>query len=154
MRPRFSLLDPALLGRILEEAFTLLMRPGVRVHGAAAELLASAGAVVEAGVAHIPEPLARRALASAPSEFFLHDRSGRACVRYGGDSVHFDPGSSCVHVLDPDTGEHRESLSADLVRLVQVAEMLPEYAAQSTALVCGDVPKEIGDLYRIFLVLL
>ena len=155
MRPRFSLLDPALLERILEEAFTLLMRPGIQVHGAAAaELLASAGAAVESGVAHIPEPLARRALASAPSEFFLHDRSGRACIRYGGDSVHFDPGSSCVHVLDPETGEHRESLSADLVRLVQVAEMLPEYAAQSTALVCGDVPKDIGDLYRLFLVLL
>ncbi len=155
MRPRLSLLDPPLLERILEEAFVLLMRPGVQVHGAAAaELLASAGAAIDAGVAHIPETLARRALASAPSEFFLYDRSGRACVSYGGDSVHFDPGSSCVHVLDPETGEHRESLSADLVRLVQVAEMLPEYAAQSTAVVCSDVPKDIGDLYRLFLVLL
>jgi len=35
-----------------------------------------------------------------------------------------------------------------------VAEMLPAYAAQSTAIVCGDVPAEIGDLYRLFLVLL
>ncbi len=32
--------------------------------------------------------------------------------------------------------------------------MLPAYAAQSTAVVCGDVPAEIGDLYRLFLVLL
>ncbi len=155
MRPRFSLLDPTLLRRILDEAFVLLSRPGVQVHGAAAaELLASAGATVADDVARIPEALARRALALAPAEFFLHDRAGRACVRYGGDSVHFDPGSSCVHVLDPETGDHRESTSTDLVRLVQVAEMLPEYAAQSTALVCGDVPKDIGDLYRLFLVLL
>ena len=154
MRPRFSLLDPALLARILDEAFVLLMRPGVRVPAAEAQtLLSSGGARVSDGVAHIPEALARKALASAPNEFFLHDRRGLATVRYGGESVHFDPGSSCVQVLDPRTGEHRESRSADLVRLVQVAEMLPQYAAQSTALVCADVPKDVGDLYRLFLVL-
>ena len=32
--------------------------------------------------------------------------------------------------------------------------MLPQYDAQSTAVICGDVPKEIGDLYRLFIVLL
>ncbi len=154
MRPRLSLLEPGLLRRILDEAFALLMRPGVRVGAAEArELLAAGGARVSDGVAHIPEAVARRALDAAPREFFLHDRRGHATVRYGGDSVQFDPGSSGVHVLDPETGEHRLSQSADLVRLVQVAEMLPEYAAQSTALVCADVPKEIGDFYRLFLVL-
>ncbi|PYX86378.1 MAG: hypothetical protein DMG68_15535, partial [Acidobacteria bacterium] len=35
----------------------------------------------------------------------------------------------------------------------QVAEMLPQYAAQSTAMVCNDVPQEIGDWYRLLLVL-
>jgi len=58
-----------------------------------------------------------------------------------------------VHILDPETLEHRLTQSADLVRLVQVAEMLPQYAAQSTAVVCNDAAKEIGDLYRLFLVL-
>jgi trimethylamine--corrinoid protein Co-methyltransferase len=74
-------------------------------------------------------------------------------VRYGGDAVHFDPGSSGVHVLDPETLEHRPSQTPDLVRLIKVAEMLPQYAAQSTAVVCNEVPKEIGDLYRLYLVL-
>ena len=32
--------------------------------------------------------------------------------------------------------------------------MLPQYDAQSTAVVCNEVPKEIGDLYRLYLVLL
>ena len=32
--------------------------------------------------------------------------------------------------------------------------MLPQYDAQSTAVVCNDIPKEIGDLYRLFIVLL
>ena len=74
-------------------------------------------------------------------------------MRYGGDDVHFDPGSSCLNILDPETQQARPALSADLVRLVQVAEMLPQFAAQSTAMVCNDVPPEIGDWYRLLLVL-
>jgi trimethylamine--corrinoid protein Co-methyltransferase len=37
---------------------------------------------------------------------------------------------------------------------VKVAEVLPQYDAQSTALVCSDVAHEITDLYRLYLVLL
>jgi len=31
--------------------------------------------------------------------------------------------------------------------------MLPQYDAQSTAIVCNEVPKAIGDLYRLYIVL-
>jgi trimethylamine--corrinoid protein Co-methyltransferase len=154
VRPHLTLLEPALLDRVLEEAFVLLERPGVRVEGAEARrLLQAAGARIDGRVAHLPEALVRNMLALAPHEFFLHDRAGVARVRYGGDSVQFDPGSSCVHVLDGETGRRREAVSEDLVRLVRLCEALPEYDAQSTALVCADVPKEIGDLYRLLLVL-
>jgi len=68
--------------------------------------------------------------------------------------VHFDPGSSGVHALDPDTLEHKPSYAPDLVRVIKIAEMLPAYDAQSTSVVCNEVPKEIGDLYRLYLVLL
>jgi trimethylamine--corrinoid protein Co-methyltransferase len=59
-----------------------------------------------------------------------------------------------VHILDPDTLEHRSSYAPDLVRLIKIAEMLPQYDAQSTAVVCNEIPKQIGDLYRLYLVLL
>ena len=155
LRPRLELLDAALVERVLGEAFALLLDPGVRVRSPeVAELLAAAGASVADGVARIPEGPVRAALVTVPHEFALHDRAGDPVVRYGSGEVHFDPGSSGVHVLDPETLEHRSSRSADLVRLVQVAEMLPQYAAQSTAVVCADVPAAIGDLYRLFLVLL
>ncbi|MDZ4862078.1 MAG: trimethylamine methyltransferase family protein [Gemmatimonadota bacterium] len=154
MRTRLQLLDQALLDRILGEAFALLMEPGVRVQAVVAQqLLAAHGATVADGVARIPEPVIRAALATVPREFVLYDRDGNRAVEYGRDAVQFDPGSSCVHVLDPDTLQHRESQAADLVRLIQVAELLPAYAAQSTAMVCADVPSGIGDLYRLFLVL-
>jgi trimethylamine--corrinoid protein Co-methyltransferase len=153
MRPTLRLLDDALVSRIEAEAFSLLMSPGVKVAPAAAELLATAGALVEDGVARIPEVLARRALATAPREFFLYDRAGRPAVHYGGDDVHFDPGSSCLNILDPETLEPRLAETADLVRMVEAVEMLPQLAAQSTAMVCSDVPQEIGDFYRLLLVL-
>ncbi len=155
MRPNLELLDGRLVERVLGEAFELLLDPGVRVQAPeAADLLAAAGAEVRGEVARIPGSVVRAALESAPRAFALHDRSGEPAVRYGAGVVQFDPGSCGVHVLDPETLEHRSSRSADLVRLVQVAEMLPEYAAQSTAVICSDVPAAIGDLYRLFLVLL
>ncbi|CAG0930452.1 trimethylamine---corrinoid protein Co-methyltransferase [Thermoflexales bacterium] len=154
MRPKLELLEPELVDRVLGEAFELLWNPGVKVQSPAArELLAEAGATVEGEIAHLPEVVARQQLSSVPSEFWLHDRAGNPVVHYGGDDVHFDPGSSGVQVLDPETLEHRPALAPDLVRLIKTAEMLAQYAAQSTAVVCNDVPKSIGDLYRLFLVL-
>jgi trimethylamine--corrinoid protein Co-methyltransferase len=155
MKPAVQLLDVPLVDRVLGEALELLSEPGVRVQSdAAVSILAEGGATIRDGVARIPEPLVRRALETVPRTFALHDRRGNPVVRYGAGVVHFDPGSCGVNVLDPDTLEHRSSVSRDLVRLVQVAEMLPQYAAQSTAVICSDVPAAIGDLYRLFLVLL
>lgn len=154
MKPHLALLDAGLVRRVLDEAFTILGNTGARVQSEAARaLLTSRGALADGEVVRFPEALIRESLATAPRAFSLYDRAGHPAVRYGEGVVQFDPGSSCVHVLDPDTGQHRESRSADLVRLVQVAEQLPAYSAQSTAMVCADVPEGIGDLYRLFLVL-
>jgi len=157
MQPKLDLLPPAIIARVLDEAFQLMMAPGIKVQShEARQLLAAAGAAIDETnqVAHIPEKIVREALKSVPSLFYLHDRNGNRAVTYGGDAVHFDPGSSGVHILDPQTLEHLPSQSADLVRIVKVTESLPQYDAQSTAVVCNEVPKAIGDLYRLYIVLL
>jgi trimethylamine--corrinoid protein Co-methyltransferase len=155
MQPKLELLTPDLIARILDEAFQLMRKPGIKVQSAAArELLVAAGAMEEGDVVNIPEKVVRKALDTVPTEFHLYDRNGQPKVRYGGNAVHFDPGSSGVHILDPETLEHKTSYAPDLVRLVKVAEMLPQYDAQSTAIVCNEVPKAIGDLYRLYIVLL
>jgi len=157
MQPKINLLSDEFGQLVLQEAFELMMKPGIKVQAAEArQLLADAGAMVDEAkeVVHIPEAVARRHLQTAPSQFYLYDRDGiNPAVNYGGDAVHFDPGSSGVHILDPDTLEHRPSTSLDLVKIVQLTEMLPQYAAQSTAVVCNEIPKAIGDLYRLYLVL-
>src|SRR5579871_1637865 len=153
MRPKLEFLDKPLIERILDEAFQLIEDPGVRVAPYVEDLLRAAGITVRDGVAHIPEALARNLLDLVPRGFCLYDRLGKPAVHYGGDTVQFDPGSSCLNILDPETQQARPAVSADLVRLVQVTEMLPQFAAQSTAMVCNDVPPEIGDWYRLLLVL-
>jgi trimethylamine--corrinoid protein Co-methyltransferase len=155
MRPRFELLDAALVERIVDEALALLTRPGIKVEEPEATgLLVAGGATAEGERVRIPEAMVRTALDSAPASFDLFDRAGNPAVRYGQGVVQFDPGSSGVAVLDPDTLETRQSLAADLARLTRVADALPAYDAVSTAIVCHDVPTEIGDLYRLFVVLL
>jgi trimethylamine--corrinoid protein Co-methyltransferase len=155
MQPKIEFLTPDIIARILDEAFQLMQKPGIKVQSAAArDLLMAAGSIMDGDVVVIPEKIIRKALDTTPEEFYLFDRFGQPKVHYGGDSVHFDPGSSGVHILDPDTLEHKTSQTLDLVRVVKVAEMLPQYAAQSTAIVCNEVPKAIGDLYRLYIVLM
>jgi trimethylamine---corrinoid protein Co-methyltransferase len=157
MQPNIILLSEELVKQILDEAFQLLITPGIKVQSAnARQLLESAGATVDhdAEVAHIPEKLVYQALETVPHQFYLYDRNGNPKVNYGGNSVHFDPGSSGVHILDPDTSEHRPSYTADLVNIVKLTEMLDQFDAQSTAVICNEIPKPISDLYRLYLVLL
>ena len=156
MQPKIKLLNDQLVEQIIAEGFELLMNPGVRVHNAEAlKLLADAGAKVnfESQIAHIPETIARRALETRPSEFHLYNLDGEQVVHYGGDRVHFDPGSAAINILDSETQKQRPPLTADFVKFVKLVETIPQLDAQSTSFVCADVPEEIGDLYRLYLAL-
>src|SRR5215216_6625219 len=157
MQPKLILLTEDIIERILDEAHQLLLKPGIKVNNEEArDLLASAGAQVdlETNVVRIPEQIARKALETAPREFHLYDYDGNPAVKYGGDAVHFDPGSSGISMLNPETLEHDTTETAHLIRLLKVAEQLPQYDAQSTAVICHDVPQGIQDSYRLYLALL
>ncbi len=156
MRPALRFLDDDAVDRVINEAYELLRDPGVRVHSdEALALLAEAGAQVDGNsrVARIPAELIDRALETAPAEFWLYDSHGRPVVHYGGDDVHFDPGSAAIEILDHGQAKSRKPVTADFVRYIKLAEMLPAMDAVSTALVCADVPQAIADLYRLYLVL-
>src|SRR5574339_1173030 len=157
MQPKLTLLSDELIARILEEAYELLQCPGIKVQNPEArELLAAAGAKLypENQVIGIPAALVHRMLESVPREFYLYDYDGNPVIHYGGDSVHFDPGSSGIAMLNPETLEHDTTETPHLIRLLKVAEQLPQYDAQSTAVICHQVPKDIQDSYRLYLALL
>jgi trimethylamine--corrinoid protein Co-methyltransferase len=157
MQPKLTLLSDELIVQILKEAYELLQCPAVKVQNPEArELLAEAGAKLypDSQVISIPASLVQKALESVPREFYLYDYDGNPVVRYGGDSVHFDPGSSGIAMLNPETLEHETTETAHLIRLLKVAEQISQYDAQSTAVICHDVPKDIQDSYRLYLALL
>jgi len=150
-------LSDSLVEQIIDEALQLLVNPGVRVHNhEALTLLAEAGAEVnfETKIAFIPERLVRHSIDNVPKEFHLYDLNKKPVVRYGGDSVHFDPGSTAVTVLDSQSGKQRPGNTTDFIKFVKLVETLPQYDAQSTAFICRDVPEGIGDLYRLYLALI
>lgn len=156
MRPVFKLLDEQMIRQIVKEAKQLLISPGVRVHNEdALNLLADSGASVDFAerVAEIPENIIEKALASAPEEFFLYDLDGKRVVHYGGNSIQFDPGSAAISILDSESNRQRKPNTIDYVKFVQLVEMIPQIDSQSTAMICADVPGEIGDLYRLYLAL-
>lgn len=157
MQPKLSLLTPDTISKVLSEAYEILFRFGIKVQNEQArQLLYKNGAISETGtnIFHLPESLINECLASVPRSFYLYDAYGNPKVHYGGDDVHFDPGSSGTTVLDPQTLNHKTAETEDLIRLIKVVESLPQYDAQSTMVVCSDVPKEVQDLYRLYLVLM
>jgi trimethylamine--corrinoid protein Co-methyltransferase len=121
----------------------------------ALELLADAGATVnmDTRIAQIPRALAEKALETAPSSFYLYDLNGEPTVHYGGDDVHYDPGSAAIEVVDYNADQSRLPVTEDCENYVRLAEMLPQIDAVATSIVCGDVPQEMADWYRLYLLL-
>ena len=157
IRPKLEFLSPQTVERAIDEAYELLWDPGVRVHyDEALELLAGAGATVdtESRVAQIPRDLAEEAVETAPSSFYLYDFDGEPAVHYGGDDIHYDPGSAAIEIADYDRDESRVPVTADCESYVRLAEMLPQIDAVATSIVTGDVPQNMADWYRLYLLLL
>ncbi len=157
IRPKLEFLSPETVSQAIDEAYELLWNPGVRVHyDEALELLGDAGASVDTAsrVAKIPRSLAEKAVESAPSSFYLYNHDGEAVVHYGDDDVHFDPGSAAIEITDFGSNQSRVPVTADCENFVRLADMLPQIDALATSIVCGDVPQNMADWYRLYLVLL
>jgi trimethylamine--corrinoid protein Co-methyltransferase len=153
-RPRVDLLFTEDAERIVEDGCRILERIGVLVESdAGARLLLDAGATKHEDRYRIPERLVRESVEKAPGEIRLHDRNGDLAMTLAEDRVHFDPGSAAIHVLDRSSGERRDAATGDVIDLIRLVDGLPNYAAQSTALLPADVPKEVGDRYRLYLAL-
>lgn len=153
-RPRFSILDDELATRIEEEARTVLAEVGIEFLGAAArEVLLAAGLTEDGGRFRIPSSVVDRCLETAPETVTMYDRDGNVAADLAGRDVHFTPGSSAMHYLDPDTGEARRPTTEDFVRFTVVTDALPHLYATSTAFVPGDVPEEVSDAWRLYLAL-
>ncbi|MCG3221076.1 MAG: trimethylamine methyltransferase family protein, partial [Candidatus Heimdallarchaeota archaeon] len=62
--------------------------------------------------------------------------------------------SAALNVLDPETNKIRTAVTKDFIDFTKVVEQLEYIHAQSTAIICSDVPEEVGDRYRLYLALI
>jgi len=157
MRPAVQFLDADLRSRIIAEARTVLCTLGVEVHNPQVlSLLADHGATVRAADQRVlfTEDLIDRALKTAPSGFKLWDATGRTAFDLSGHNVHYTPGSAAISVLDHGAAASRPPTTTDVVAYTKVVAQLANIAFQSTAIVPGDVHRNISDSYRLFLGLL
>lgn len=156
MRPVLSVVEPALVSRIVDEAFHVLERVGVLVDDErAARRLATLGLAADpaSGRLLLPRAAVERALATAPSSLTLHDRDGMPAAVLAGDEVHFVPASSALRVLDRRTQQARAPGTPDFVEYVKLGDGLENISYLSTAFIPADVPQELCDAWRLYLVL-
>ncbi len=157
MRPVLRFLGDELVQQIVAEARAVLREVGVEIHNPLVlALLADHGARVDAATqrAFFPDALLDGALRTAPHGFSLWDAPGRTAHDLSGDHVHFTPGSAAIRVLDFGAAASRTPSAADVVAYAKLVAQLDHIAFQSTAIVPGDVHRNISDSYRLFLGLL
>ncbi|MHA1743017.1 MAG: trimethylamine methyltransferase family protein [Candidatus Heimdallarchaeota archaeon] len=157
MRPAIHVLDEELKKKVISEAKEILAEIGAFIENQEAlELLKENDAEIDIEKHRVkfPPDLIEKALSTAPSIIPLFDREGKKVCDLTKENICFDPGSAALTVLDYQTGEIRSAVTRDYVEFTKVVEQLEYIKAQSTAIICSDVPKELSDKYRLFLSLI
>nr|MDO8134571.1 trimethylamine methyltransferase family protein [Candidatus Njordarchaeum guaymaensis] len=155
-KPSLQVLSKNDIEEVYEASLNILSTTGIIFKSERAiKTLAQAGAQVDktSGVVKFSKDIVWKSLQSCPKSFNLYSRDGKTELHVGGDNVYFNPGSAALNLLDTKSTSSRRPVSKDFVEFIKVAEELPNIHAQSTALVCGDVPQEVADRYRLYLVL-
>ncbi len=137
-----------------------------QIHLATLEVLADTGLFVEADAAlnvfesggarvdraekrvRIPAHIVADAIASAPPKVVLYGRDARNDIVLESNRVHFTNFSEGVKVTDPDTGEMRDPVKADLVNAARVIDYLDEIDFCEKALGAHDVNQAVAPLHN------
>ena len=155
MRPGLNILEPELVGRIVDEAKRVLAEHGMEIRGPGMrERLMEAGLLQrEDGRILFPRDIVEAAIASAPSSFQLFGRDGDLRADLGEDRVHFIPGSSGLKMLDHRTGESRQANSVDFAEYIRLGDGLANIPYLATAFSTGDLEPQVSDAWRLYLCL-
>jgi len=155
-QPALRLLTNEQIVSLHERALRILHNTGVKFDSAEAlHILEEQGAIVdhEGKIAKFPAPMVLNALNQVPGSFDLYQRDGALAVELGGNQSYFDPGSAVLKFMESDGKTVRPTVAKDLVQLSLLGDALENIDLLSTALVMHDVPVEIGDVYRFYLIL-
>lgn len=155
-QPKLRILTDEQINTIHEQALILLENTGVYFPAEGAlQVLAKNGAKVdfETKIVKFPPQMVVEAIQKVPNTFLLYNRFGESAATLGEGRVYFDPGSSGIRFLESDGMTAREAVGTDLVKIAQVCEAMDHIDLLATALTPYDIPKNIGDSFRVYALL-
>jgi trimethylamine--corrinoid protein Co-methyltransferase len=116
-------------------------------------LLKEAGCIIDSEKVLFPSVLVSDCIKKVPSTFDLFTRDGKSANVIGQDSTIFNPGSTAVYFKDHENSVIRKSNLQDMKDIIHVVNHLTHIKAQSTSVIPSDVPENISDSIRLYLIL-
>ncbi|MGH7186055.1 MAG: trimethylamine methyltransferase family protein, partial [Pseudomonadota bacterium] len=105
------------------------------------EVMTAAGAKLnDTGRLTFPRALVEDTLAKAARHFVLHGQDPRHDLEPWGRRVYFGTAGAAVHIVDPISGEYRESTVKDLFDIARIVDTLDHIHFFQRAIVCRDLP--------------
>jgi len=153
---KYRLLSEEDIKNIHEKALSILESTGVKFDSEEAlKILKDHGAIVDFDkqIAKIPGHMVLDSIKRTPESIQLYDREGNPTVCLDGNSPHFAPGSAPINFMESDGTTVRPAEAKDLQNISRINDALHNIKLQSTSVNLHDVPKVIGDSYRLYLLL-
>ncbi len=156
MRPILKILEDELVSEAIAQAKDILESLGVFVENADALVLFDNEGIIpnKDDRICIPPDLVEKSISSTPKYVNLYDRDGNLAVEMKGNNICFDPGSAALNILDYKSSEFRQPVTHDYISLARIIQEMEHIHAQSTSMICSDVPTEVSDAYRLYLSLI
>jgi trimethylamine--corrinoid protein Co-methyltransferase len=144
------------LDAVHEATLDLMENYGLQIHGEEAlEIYSAAGCDVDKSTDRVrfPRNLVNDSIESCPPEFTLCGRDPKNDTPVGGKNVVFKNFGTGVMLMDPYTGERRESTKEDLGNVARFIDSLDEINVFSIAVTAGDVNQKVRSLHEAEVVL-
>jgi len=147
----YSILRKTDIEALHEATLNLMEDYGVCVFGEEAqEILAGAGCKIDKVTSKIkfPRNLVNDCIISSPEEMILYARDPAKNVKIGGDAVTFTTFGTGVAIIDPYTGERRDTTLKDVGDIARLADAVDEVDTVTIPVAAMDVTMEIKELYE------
>ena len=116
------------------------------------EIMTGAGAILgDDGRLRFPRALVEDMLAVAARDITLHGRDPEFDLTLSGNRVHFGTAGAAVHVVDPVTGDYRDSTTQDLYDAARLVQNLDNVHFFQRVMVCREIKDNLDlDLNTLF----
>ena len=142
---QYKPLSQDMVGRIHGSALRVLEEVGVKVDlPEALEIFSDAGARVdvENKRVRIPARIVEKYIASAPSTVLLYGREPKNSLTLVDTRVYMGTGGAALKVIDPSTGEKRQSNLEDIARLAKMTDGLDNIHFYTIPCTAQDIPQD------------